>query len=91
MRGVDREAEFRDALAPVDQVPPVAADRGEEDTARTHPQDRRHVLDQGSDATAQARLGIEAEELLDGVRVDGAGGPELVRREWNEQVDRQHG
>ena len=72
MGGVDREPELRHALAPVEEVAPVAAEWGEENATGPHPQHRRHVLDQRIDAAARTRLGVEAEELLDGRRIDRA-------------------
>jgi hypothetical protein len=90
VRGVDREPELRNALAPVEQVAPVAADGGEVETSGSHSEDRWHVLDQRIHAPLNARVRVEAEELLDGVRVDRARGAELVRREWNEEMNGQH-
>ncbi len=46
MRGVESEAELGHALAPFEEVTPMAADLREEDAARPHAQDRRDVLDQ---------------------------------------------
>ena len=91
VRGVDREPELRHAFTPLEEVAPVAADRGEENAAGPHPKDGRNVLDQRIHAPAQACLRVEAEELLDRARVDRDRGPELVRREGNEEMDRQHG
>src|SRR5262245_55174498 len=88
---VDREPELRYPLAPVQEVAPVAADGGEEDPAGPHPQHGRHVLDQRRDPLGETGRRVEAEELFDRVRVDRAGGAELVGRERNEEVDRQHG
>ena len=65
--------ELRHALAPVEQVAPVAADLREEDAARPHAQDRRDVLDQRRDAPREAGVGVVAQELLDRVLVDRAG------------------
>src|SRR5207253_5711906 len=91
VRGVDREPELRHEFTPLEEVAPVAADRGEENAAGPHPKDGRNVLDQRIYAPAQACLRVEAEELLDRARVDRDRGPELVRREGNEEMDRQHG
>ena len=67
----------------------MTADGGEEDAARPHPQNRRHVLDQRYDAAARARRGVEPQKGLDSVFVDGRRRSELIRRERDEQVDRQ--
>ncbi len=88
MRCVEREAQLRDALAPVEEVAPVPADRREEDAAGAHPQHGRHVLDQRRDAPREAGVGVEAQETLDGFLVERA--VELVGRLRDEQVQGQY-
>ena len=89
MRGVEGEAELGHALAPFQEVTPMAADLREEDAARPHAQDRRDVLDQRHDIQRRAGVGVVAQELLDRPRIHRAGGAELTGREWNEEVDGQ--
>ena len=88
VRGVEREAQLRDALAPVEEVAPVPADRREEDAAGAHPQHGRHVLDQRRDAPREAGVGVEAQEALDGILVERA--VEVVGRLRDEQVQGQY-
>ena len=81
------------ALAPVEQVAPVAADRGEEDAAGAHAQHGRDVLDQRRARRARRRRrrrsSRNASHRLLVERRRAARNSSGVER--REEVDRQHG